>query len=152
MVLDIKLDFNLPLKTVQNKANKIIGLLHKLQNTLPRTSLITIFKSIIGPRLDYGDIVYDRAYNTSFHQNIESIQYNAALANTGTVRGTSRERLCQELGFEFLPQTPWYRKLCCLFKIINNQLPRYLFSTSLLTKYQMFFKKLRKYSPTSDKT
>ena len=32
MVLDIKLDFNLPLKTVQNKANKIIGLLHKLQN------------------------------------------------------------------------------------------------------------------------
>ena len=85
MVLDIKLDFNLPLKTVQNKANKIIGLLHKLQNTLPRTSLITIFKSFIGPRLDYGDIVYDRAYNTSFHQNIESIQYNAALAITSAV-------------------------------------------------------------------
>ena len=102
MILDTKLDFSLHLKNVQNKVNKTIGLLRKLQDTLPRTSLITIFKSFIRPHLDYGDIIYDRAYNTSFHQNIESIQYNAALAITGTVRGTSREKFYQELGFESL--------------------------------------------------
>ena len=44
--------------------NKTTGLLRKLQNTLPRTSLITIFKSFIRPHLDYGDIIYDGAYNT----------------------------------------------------------------------------------------
>ena len=126
-MLDTKLDFSLHLKNVQNKVNKTIGLLCKLQDTLPRTSLITIFKSFIRPHLDYGDIIYDRAYNTSFHQNIESIQYNAALAITGAVRGTSREKLYQELGFESLQQRRWYRKLCCLFKIINNQSPSYLF-------------------------
>ena len=93
MVLDTRLDFNLHLKNVQNKVNKTIGLLHKLQTTLSRTSLITVFKSFIRPFLDYGDIIYDRAYNTSFHQNIESIQYNAALAITSAVRGTSREKL-----------------------------------------------------------
>ena len=93
MILDTKLDFSLHLKNVQNKVNKTIGLLRKLQDTLPRTSLITIFKSFIRPHLDYGDIIYDRAYNTSFHQNIESIQYNAALAITGAVRRTSREEL-----------------------------------------------------------
>ena len=93
MVLDTRLDFNLHLKNVQNKVNKTVGPLCKLQNTLPRTSLITIFKSFIRPHLDYGDIIYDRAYNTSFHQNIESIQYNAALAITGAVRRTSREEL-----------------------------------------------------------
>ena len=70
MVLDTRLEFNLHLKNVLNKVNKTIGLLCKLLNTLPRTSLITIFKSIIRPLLDYGDIIYDRAYNTSFHQNI----------------------------------------------------------------------------------
>ena len=93
MILDTKLDFSLHLKNVQNKVNKTIGLLRKLQDTLPRTSLITIFKSFIRPHLDYGNIIYDRAYNTSFHQNIESIQYNAALAITGAVRRTSREEL-----------------------------------------------------------
>ena len=73
MVLDTRLDFNLHLKNIQNKLNKTIGLLCKLQNTLPRTSVITIFKSFIQPYLDYGDIIYDRAYNTPFYQNIESI-------------------------------------------------------------------------------
>ena len=126
-MLDTKLDFSLHLKNVQNKVNKTIGLLCKLQDTLPRTSLITIFKSFIRSHLDYGDIIYDRACNTSFHQNIESIQYNAALAITGAVRGTSREKLYQELGFESLQQRRWYRKLCCLFKIIKNQSPSYLF-------------------------
>ena len=104
MILDTRLDFNLHLKNVQNKVSKTIGLLRKLQNTLPRTSLITIFKSFLRPHLDYGDIICDRAYNTSFHLNIESIQYNAALAITGAVGGTSREKLYQELGFESLQQ------------------------------------------------
>ena len=130
------LDFNLHLKNVQNKVNEIISLLHKLQNTLP-TSLITIFRLFIRSHFDYQDIIYDQAYNTSFHQNIESIQYNAALAITGPARGTSRETLYQELGFEFLQKRRWYRKICCLFKIINNQSPRYLFQLipSLNTRY-----------------
>ena len=127
MILDTKLDISLHLKNVQNKVNKTIGLLRKLQDTLPRTSLITIFKLFIRPHLDYGDIIYDRAYNTSFHQNIESIQYNTALAITGAVRGTSREKLYQELGFESLQQKHLHRKLYCLFKIINNQSTSYLF-------------------------
>ena len=37
MVLDTILDFNLHLKNAQNTINKIIGLLLKLQNTLPRS-------------------------------------------------------------------------------------------------------------------
>ena len=59
MILDTKLDFRLHLRNVQKKVNKTIGLLRKLQDTLPRASLITIFKSFIRPHLDYGDIIYD---------------------------------------------------------------------------------------------
>ena len=33
---------------------------------------------------------------------MESVQYNAALAITGAIRGTSREKLYQELGLESL--------------------------------------------------
>ena len=127
MGLDTRLDFNLHLKNIQNKVNKTTGLFHKLQNTLPRTSLIAIFKSFIRPHLDYEDIIYDRAYNTSFHQNIESIEFNAALVITGAVRGTSRDKLYQESPSESLQHRCCYRKFCCLFKVINNQSPRYLF-------------------------
>ena len=33
---------------------------------------------------------------------IETVQYNAALAITGAIPGTSREKLYKELGFESL--------------------------------------------------
>ena len=43
------------------------------------------------------------------------MQYNAALAITGAIRGSSREKLYQELGLETLQQRRWYRKLFLLF-------------------------------------
>ena len=73
-----------------NKVHKTIGLLQKLQNTRPRLSLLIIYKLFIKPHLDYGDIIYDQAYDASFQQKVESIQYNAALAITGAIRGTSK--------------------------------------------------------------
>ena len=54
------------------------------------------------PHLEYGNIIYDQSYNTSFHQRLESLQYNAALAITGATRGTSKEKLYNELGLESL--------------------------------------------------
>ena len=68
------------------------------------------------PHLDYGDILCDQTFNNSFHENLESIQYTA-LAITGAIRGNSREKLYQELGFESLQQRRWYRKLCLFFKM-----------------------------------
>ena len=102
MVLDTKFDFNLRTKNVQSKVNKTIGLLREIQNILPRKSVIAIYKSFRRPHLDYGDIIYDRAYNSAFHQNIESFQYNAALAIMGAIRGTFKEKTFPELGFESL--------------------------------------------------
>ena len=102
MFLDNKLNFGEHLKYITNKVNKSIVLLFKLQMILPRRSLVTIYKSFIRPHLDYGDIIFDQAFNKSFHDNLESIQYNASLAITGARRGTSKEKLYQELGFESL--------------------------------------------------
>ena len=99
MFLDSKLDFKEHIQNVLNKVSKTIGLLRKLQKFLPRPSLITIYKSFIRSHLDYGDIIYDQAYNVSFQQKIESIRYNAALAITGAIRGTSIEKFYYELDF-----------------------------------------------------
>ena len=74
MFLDNKLNFGEHLKYITNKVNKSIGLLHKLQMILPRRSLVIIYKSFIRAHLDYGDIMFDQAFNKSFHDNLESIQ------------------------------------------------------------------------------
>ena len=76
-----------------------------------------LYKYFIRLPVDYGDIIYDQAYNLSFHQKLESIQYNAALALTGAIRGSSGEKLYQELGLESLQVQRWYKKLYCFYKI-----------------------------------
>ena len=58
---------------------------------------------------------------------MESLQYNAALAITGAITGTSREKLYQELDKESLLKRRWYRKPCSFFKIFKGQSPEYLF-------------------------
>ena len=73
---------------------------------LPRHSLLTIYKSFVRP------ILYDQPNNKNFCQKIETIQYNAALAITGAIKGTSQTKLYNELGLESFKFRPWFRKLC----------------------------------------
>ena len=109
MIFDSKLSFDEHLKSVLKKISKTVGLLRKFQGILPQTSLTTIYKSFARPHLDYGDMIYDQTINESFHQRIESIQYNAAIAITGAIRGTSSENFYQELGLESLRSRRWLK-------------------------------------------
>ena len=84
------------------KISKTIGILRELQNLLPGAALITIYEAFIIHHLNYDDILYDQTHNMSFHQKLESIQYNACLAITRTIRGTSTEKLYQKLDLESL--------------------------------------------------
>ena len=109
VIIHVKLTFQEHLKSVFNKTNKTIGLLRKLSN------------------LDYGYVLYDQAFNNSFHSKMEAIQYNACLAITGAIRGSSREKIYQELGLESLQLRRWYRKLCLFYKVFKNEHSKYLF-------------------------
>ena len=87
-----------------------------------------MYKAFVRPHLHYGDIIYDEAYNETFHQKLESIQYYACLALSGAIRGSSKEKLYHELGLESLQCRRWYRKLCLFYKIFKENKPVYLFS------------------------
>ena len=58
-------------------------------------------------------------------EKLESVQYSAALAITGTRRGTSRDKLYTELGWESLNDRRWSRRLTLFYKIMNNFTPLY---------------------------
>ena len=120
IILDNQLKFDNHLKMVSGKISQTIGLLRKWQYLLPRAALIIIDKAFIRPQLDYGDILYDQAYNMSFQRKLESIRSNACLAIIGAIRGTSKEKPCQELGLESLQLRRWYRKLGIFTNLTRN--------------------------------
>ena len=86
------------------------------------------YKSFIRPHLDYGDIIYDKAFNESFQTKLESLQYNARLAITGGIKGFSTEKSYEELGLESLKSRRWYRKMSFLYKVLKSESPSYLFN------------------------
>ena len=68
----------------RKQVRKSVDLLWNSQNVWPKTS-----KLFIAPHHN----IYDQAENLAFHQKRDSLQYNASLAITGPIRGTSKEKL-----------------------------------------------------------
>ena len=108
-----------------SKAMKGIGTIREKNKALPQHSLIKIYKSLVRPHLDYGDIIYDQPNKESLNQKTERIPYNAALAITGTYT-TYQSRLYNELGLESLKFRRWFRKLCTFYKIKTTGEAQYL--------------------------
>ena len=73
-----KLNFIHHIKEQIFKANKGINVIKRLNNTL--------YKSFVRPNLDYGNIIYDQTSNESFCNKLETVQYNAALVTTGSIK------------------------------------------------------------------
>ena len=120
LLLDEKLIFSEHINEKLKKVTKSINLLRKLNLTLPRSSLLIIYKSFIRSHLDYGDIVDDQPNNSSLSEKIESLQYNAALAITGAIKGSSKGKLYQELGFESLKDRRWMRNVAIYTRSYNQ--------------------------------
>ena len=59
---------------------------------------------------------------------MEYFQYNVYLAITGTLRGTLKESVFQELGLESIQLCRRNRKLCPFYKNLKKEHPVYLFN------------------------
>ena len=65
LFFDPKLSFDEHIQCISIKTRKIIGLIRKLQPIMPRTALLTIYKSFLRPHLDYEDVMIAHLANLS---------------------------------------------------------------------------------------
>ena len=93
LVFDPKLKFDIHLKGKFSIINNVITFLRKLRHSIPRKPLLSIYKTFLRPHLDYRDVMYDKPHNKKFTDTVELFRYNAALAVTGAVKGTYKEKL-----------------------------------------------------------
>ena len=60
-------------QSVFKRVDEVVGLFKKFQNGLRRTSLIKIYKSFIGPYVDYGDVIYGQRNNFALEIRVVSV-------------------------------------------------------------------------------
>ena len=136
MILDCTLSFSSHIKEKIKITRKNIGILKFLSSHIPLKTLDQIYKLFIRPHFDYGDVIYHIPNKTNLFDSsitlrklmddIERVQYRAALAITGAWQGTNRNKLYEELGWESLCDRRWLRRLLQFYKIHYNMTPKYL--------------------------
>ena len=70
---------------------------------------------------------FDSSLTLNYQMNaLERTQYQAALAVSGAWKGTNRDKIYEELGWETLDQRRMFRRLTQFYKIMNGLTPEYL--------------------------
>ena len=137
LILQPNLSFEKHLNVKMIKAMKNIGILKHLSHFLPLRALDQMYKAHVRSHLEYCDIIYHipsiikpPPLGVSLHtlmEKVERIQYQAALAITGTWQGSSRSKLYDELGWESLSDRRMLRRVLQIHKIISKLTPSYLY-------------------------
>ena len=97
--------------------------LRKFSRILPRSLFLIINKIFRKSWLGFAKIIYEQSYDSVFHDNLKSVQYNACVAITGAIGGTSTGKLCQEPGLEYLKSRHRIKKLCHFYDVFNGKSP-----------------------------
>ena len=115
-----------------------------------------MYKAFVRPHLDYCDILYHEPAKvntfgqllTASMEDVERIQYRAALVVTGAWKGSNRSNLYDELGWESLSDRRYSRRILQLHKIENNQTPRLLKEKLPTHSSPIIFQSLQRYNST----
>src|SRR3984885_3447549 len=65
IIIDEHLTWQPHINIVKNKIAKTIGTFKRLRSTLPKTTLRTLYNSLILPHLNYGNVIWAGGYETS---------------------------------------------------------------------------------------
>ena len=156
VILDSKLNFKSQVREAVMKARRGIGFIKCLSKYVSRDVLDQVYKLYVRPHLDYGVIIYHRVdpyKKSTITKNIEQAQHTAALAVTNARKGTSRQRLYEELGWDSIYDGRWYRRLCHFFLLRQSKTPEYLFNeVPLERQIPYIIRNPRNYDPKACRT
>ena len=110
---------------IYEKANRRLNILKSLKFKINRSTLICLYKSLIRPLMEYGDVIWDNC-SEGESQLLESVQYESARVVTRAIKGTSGRRLRDELAWEELSERRKLNKLIHFYKIAKRLVPMYL--------------------------
>jgi hypothetical protein len=97
----------------------------RMKRLLPRICLEKLYKTIVRPILDYGDMLYDNCLNYE-SEFFEKVQRRAAILSTGAFKITKHIDLLNELGLSPLHIRRKIHRLTLFYKIKIKQCPNYL--------------------------
>ena len=119
--LDLKLHCDLHLKVESSIFKHYIALLRKLTFSLLMKPLPNIHEAFTR-QVDYCNVIHDQSRNEKFKDTLVSLQCNAILKVTDSVRRTFWKKMYDEFGLDHLSGGYWIGRLRfpCRIYLINH--------------------------------
>ena len=136
VTLTNNLSWNEHILSLIDKSSKRMFILRSYRTILPRRALIQLYKTMILPLLEYGDILYNNT-TQQISQTLENIQRQAALICTGAYRHTKHNTLLSDLSWEPLANRRRFHQLILFYKIYHRIYPNYQLYISLVFSNQI---------------
>ena len=105
---------------VRNKLSRINGILHRLKYLYPQNILVTIYKSLFIPHINYGSLLWGQV-----GESLDTIQKKAIRTITYSLYIAHSEPLLKELNLLKVQDLFQLKILKFLFKLYHNKLPLY---------------------------
>ena len=132
VTLSSSLKWDAHIATITSKAGKRLDVLSHLMYKLDRNTLNTMYMSFILPVMEYCDVIMCNLSERQVY-NLEMIHKRAGRIVSGATRGTSKEIIYRELGWESLDKRRERHCVLYFHKIVHDQTPAFL--SNLLPGY-----------------
>ena len=123
--VDETLSWEAHISEVIGKVAKVLAALRRLRPICPQSTLVTIYKSLILPHLDYCSAVWGCIGN-GLSQKLEKLQNRAARIITGSSWDASSAPILYALKWDSLADRRAKQLKSLKFKTVNNLAPEYL--------------------------
>ena len=120
IMLDANMSWKSHIAMVSNKLSRINGILHRLKYLYPQNILITLYKSLFIPHINYGSLLWGHA-----GESIDKIQKKAIRTITYNSYIAHSEPLLKSLNLLKVKDLFNLKILKFLFNLYHNKLPPY---------------------------
>ena len=127
LLCDENLQWNLHIESMLNRIGKMVGFLGRLRRSLSESVLKLVYKSIILPYFDYGDIIYSATYK-KYTDKLQKLQNRAGriILRIKPESHVSVAEMHNSLSWQHLEDRWRNHSLVIMYKIMNNLTPDYL--------------------------
>ena len=127
MICDENLNWNYHIENMLQKIGKMVGFLGRLRRSLSESILNTIYRSLILPLFDYGDVIYSSSF-TKYTDKLQKLQNRAAriILKVKFEHHVSVPEMHNALHWQLLDERRHNHSLVFMYKILNDLTPTYL--------------------------
>ena len=120
--IDLHLNFNFHIKSVENKVARSVGILSKLKHFFPSTSLLKLFYAFIHPRLLYGLSVWGCTHKF-YLAKLQTLQNKAVKIIGGGKYMNHATPFYSKLKILKIPELYEYKVAILVFHYYRQRLP-----------------------------